>query len=51
MTIEGPTRTPMPRTLVLAFMAGLSKAAGKLADLYVFELMATLGSSRPEERT
>lgn len=28
MIVEPPNRMPMPRTLVLSFMAGLSMAAG-----------------------
>jgi hypothetical protein len=50
MTIESPNRTPMPRTLVLAFMAGLSWAVGRSARLYVDELMSTLAIVRAEGR-
>jgi hypothetical protein len=50
MTIETPNRMPAPRTLVLAFMAGLSWATGKSARLYVDELLSTLAIVRPEER-
>jgi hypothetical protein len=50
MTIETPNRMPAPRTLVLAFMAGLAIAARRLADMYVAELTATLAIVRPEER-
>jgi hypothetical protein len=50
MTIEPPHRMPMPRTLVLAWMASLSIAAGYSARLYVDELLSTLGFVRAEER-
>jgi len=50
MTIEPPNRVPMPRTLVLSFMAGLSMAAGYSPRCYVDELLSTLGIVRPEER-
>lgn len=42
MTIDGPVRTPLPRTAVLSFMAGLSHAAGFSMLLYVDELMSIL---------
>lgn len=42
MTVESPERTRMPRTLVLAFMAGLSLAAGYSARCYVEELLVAL---------
>lgn len=35
MTIEGPQRPPMPRRLVLAYMAGLSLAARRSAQCYL----------------
>lgn len=39
-----------PRHLVLAFMAGLSQAAGLSARCYVDELMAVLLSERPQAK-
>ena len=42
MTVEGPVRPPMPRHMVLAFMAGLSLAAGYSARLYVDELICVI---------
>jgi hypothetical protein len=50
MTIEPPHRMPTPRTLVLAFMAGLAIAARRLGSMYVEELFATLAIVRPEGR-
>jgi hypothetical protein len=37
--IEGPKREPWPRWRVLAFMAGLSLAAGYSARCYVDQLI------------
>jgi hypothetical protein len=50
MIIEPPTRMPMPRVLVLSFMAGLSMAAGLSCRLYVEELEYTLGIVGAQER-
>jgi hypothetical protein len=45
--VERPDRIPMPRVLVLAWMASLSFAAGYSARCYVDELLMLLG--RPFE--
>jgi hypothetical protein len=50
MTIEPPTRMPMPRVLVLSFMAGLSMAAGYSPRCYVDELLSTLAIVGSQER-
>lgn len=39
MTIEGPRRVPVPRYLVLAFMASMAIAAGYSSQCYVEELV------------
>lgn len=49
MTVEDPTRLPAPRHLVLAFMAGLSMAAGYSARCYVDELLSVLAMWRRGE--
>lgn len=48
MTIEPPSRMPMPRTLVLSFMAGLSWGARQSSELYVSALLKALGAERSE---
>jgi len=50
MTVESIQREPMPRALVLSFMAGLSWGARQSSELYVSALLKALGAERSEWR-